>query len=91
MELTTHQGRQTFVVNGIEILDPNDVSVLRSRGGVSLTLVTCYPFYFVGHAPMRYIVTAVLDSAYEASTSPTKTQFPRASITKIRRGTDDLN
>jgi len=60
MELTTHQRRQTFVVNGIEIVDPNDVSVLRSRGGVSLTLVTCYPFYFVGHAPKRYIVEARL-------------------------------
>jgi len=31
-----------------------------------VTLVTCFPFYFVGHAPKRYIVTALLESARES-------------------------
>jgi len=37
---------------------PEDVSVLRPRPVRSLTLVTCYPFYFIGSAPQRYIVQA---------------------------------
>jgi sortase A len=43
---------QTLVVH------PDDVSVLQPRSLSSLTLVTCYPFYFVGSAPERYIVEA---------------------------------
>ena len=42
----------------IEIVSPEDVSVLQPREKPALTLVTCYPFYFVGHAPKRYIVHA---------------------------------
>jgi sortase A len=38
---------------------PNDVSVLApARGEKTLTLVTCYPFYFIGAAPKRFIVHA---------------------------------
>ena len=43
----------------IWIVDPTDVSVLDPTPTPSLTLVTCYPFYFVGSAPQRYIVRAV--------------------------------
>ena len=38
--------------------NPNDVAVLDSDGTEILTLVTCYPFYFVGSAPERFIVRA---------------------------------
>jgi sortase A len=44
----------------IRITSPADVSALRPRAKHSLTLVTCYPFYFVGPAPSRYIVDASL-------------------------------
>ena len=91
LELASPGHSDWYRVSQIQIVKPEDTWVLNPTAAPTLTLVTCFPFYFVGHAPMRYIVTAVLDSAYEASTSPTKTQFPRASITKIRRGTDDLN
>ena len=40
------------------IVHPDDASVLQPRSISSLTLVTCYPFYFVGSAPERYIVQA---------------------------------
>ena len=49
----------TYVVDQVEIVDPGDVSVLRPRSKPSLTLVTCYPFYFIGSAPRRYIVHAL--------------------------------
>lgn len=49
-----------YVVNEIRIVTPDDVSVLRPTPVPTLTLVTCFPFYFVGHAPKRYIVVAPL-------------------------------
>lgn len=60
LELTTHQGEKAFVVSSITIVDPTDVSVLAPTDEPTITLVTCYPFYFVGHAPKRYIVKAEL-------------------------------
>jgi sortase A len=55
------QGRtQLFAVDSISIVDPSDVGVLRSEQTPSVTLVTCYPFYFIGSAPLRYIVHASL-------------------------------
>ena len=58
--LTTPQEQATYVVDEIEIVSPEHVEVLRPRGSPSLTLVTCYPFYFVGDAPQRFIVHATL-------------------------------
>lgn len=47
---------ETYVVDKIQIVDPTDVGVLQPEPVFSLTLVTCYPFYFMGSAPQRYIV-----------------------------------
>jgi hypothetical protein len=41
-----------------KIVKPEDVGVLAQGVGEVLTLVTCYPFYFVGPAPSRFIVRA---------------------------------
>ena len=41
------------------VVDPDDVSVLRRKSADTLTLITCYPFYYVGNAPRRFIVHAV--------------------------------
>jgi sortase A len=49
-----------YVIDEITIVDPSNVSVLAPRTQPSLTLVTCYPFYFIGSAPQRYIVHASL-------------------------------
>lgn len=48
----------TYVVDQLQIVKPNEVSVLRRTSAPSLTLVTCYPFYFIGSAPKRFIVHA---------------------------------
>jgi sortase A len=58
IELTIPGRSDRYVVTDIQITTPEDVSVLRPTAGTSLTLVTCYPFYFVGSAPQRYIVRA---------------------------------
>ena len=58
IELETMQGQDIFQVERTWIVNPEDVSVLDPTPNRSLTLVTCYPFYFVGSAPQRFIVRA---------------------------------
>ncbi|HET7106974.1 MAG TPA: class D sortase [Candidatus Acidoferrum sp.] len=52
---------EQYVVRQIQIVDPEDTAVLNSTLTPTLTLVTCFPFYYLGSAPQRYIVTAVQD------------------------------
>ena len=62
VDLVMTTERATYIVDQIEIVSPEDVGVLRPRASSSLTLVTCYPFYFVGDAPQRFIVHASIVS-----------------------------
>lgn len=57
----TIDSSSTYVIEDIRIVDPTDVWVLEPTDLQSITLVTCYPFYFVGSAPQRYIVRAALE------------------------------
>jgi sortase A len=61
IELATPGVVSLYEVGSTEIVAPEDVGVLRPRGVPSLTLVTCYPFYFIGDAPQRFIVHATLN------------------------------
>lgn len=61
LTLQTATGQRRYTVNEILIVDPLDIEVLDSSEDQRITLVTCYPFYFVGDAPQRYIVKAQLD------------------------------
>lgn len=58
LELETLDGVRAYRVDDIRIVNPSDVSVLAPTDAPTVTLVTCYPFYFVGSAPQRYIVRA---------------------------------
>jgi sortase A len=58
VELSTSSRTDTYIVDQTVIVHPDDASVLQPRSTSSLTLVTCYPFYFLGSAPERYIVQA---------------------------------
>jgi sortase A len=49
-----------YRVNQIRVVSPEDVSVLRDDGAARLTMITCYPFTFMGEAPLRYVVQADL-------------------------------
>ncbi|MFP5208956.1 MAG: class D sortase [Acidobacteriota bacterium] len=60
MELETVAGIQIYAIDFIAVVERDDTSVLRNKSFPELTLVTCFPFYFVGRAPKRYIVRAVL-------------------------------
>jgi len=59
--LSTASSTEAYVIDHIVIVSPSDVSVLAPRERNSLTLVTCFPFYFVGSAPQRYIVQASIE------------------------------
>jgi sortase A len=64
MDLYAENGNSRYVVDEILIVPPENVSVLAPRAKPALTLVTCYPFYFVGSAPLRYVVHAsITDSS----------------------------
>ena len=59
LEIETQRGVDNYRVERIWIVDPDDVSVLDPTPSPSVTLVTCYPFYYIGSAPQRFIVRAV--------------------------------
>jgi sortase A len=54
----TTRDEYRYRVTGTSIVQPDDVSVLEPRSPATLTLITCYPFYYVGSAPKRFIVHA---------------------------------
>ena len=60
IELETLRGKEIYRVDRTWVVNPEDVAVLDPTLTRSLTLVTCYPFYYVGAAPQRFIVRAVL-------------------------------
>jgi sortase A len=58
VHLKTPHGDFHYRVSETFIVDPEDVWVLDSTPAAMLTLITCYPFDYVGHAPRRFIVRA---------------------------------
>jgi sortase A len=58
LQLSTLRGDFKYEVESLRVVDPGAVGVLASSGENVLTLVTCYPFYYVGTAPKRFIVRA---------------------------------
>ncbi|HEX3659913.1 MAG TPA: class D sortase [Acidobacteriaceae bacterium] len=67
IELETRTGVETYVVEHTQVVMPDNVSVLDPRPAPSLTLVTCYPFHYLGRAPQRYIVVASLTGQRDGS------------------------
>jgi len=60
IEIQTTRGVESYEVSSITIIPKSDISILEPTTEKTLTIVTCYPFYFVGHAPKRYIVKATV-------------------------------
>ena len=56
----TLSGSYRYAVNSIQIVWPSDTQVLNASNHPELTLITCYPFFYVGSAPKRFIVQASL-------------------------------
>jgi len=62
IELDSRGSTRTYHVTALSVVEPTDVHVLADTAAPVLTLVTCYPFRFVGNAPQRFIVRAEADT-----------------------------
>jgi sortase A len=60
IRISTPRGEDEYSVVSTEVVGPKEIRVLRSTGDGRLTLVTCFPFGFVGRAPRRFVVRASL-------------------------------
>ena len=58
IQIQTANGLSRYEVDSLQIVAPSDVGVLAPTAESSITLVTCYPFHFIGSAPERFIVRA---------------------------------
>jgi sortase A len=58
IRFTTPEGTHEYHVVSTKIVGPTDVSVITNQPEDTLTLITCYPFYYIGPAPKRFIVEA---------------------------------
>jgi sortase A len=87
IELRSLKGTATYTVDQIQIVTPQQIEVLRPTPAPSLTLVTCYPFYFFGSAPQRYIVTASLSQEKngEAENSNLSTPATESNLTRRKQ------
>jgi sortase A len=85
IEMITLRRTRTYVVDRVVIVNPDDTSVLEARPRPSLTLVTCYPFYFVGSAPQRYIVQASVRDLDSGSSSRMERSSPDTSSAEGER------
>jgi sortase A len=60
--VTTADRVYRYRVTQMRVVEPDDVGVLDAKDHSTLTLVTCYPFTFIGHAPKRFVVSADLEA-----------------------------
>jgi sortase A len=74
IDLVMRDRTDTYAVDEIQIVNPDNIHVLRASTTPSLTLVTCYPFYFIGSAPRRYIVHASIRDSDQPSNNVLKLQ-----------------
>ena len=58
---TPNKEQYAYEVESVEILDSDSDLRFAASEESTLVLVTCYPFYYSGHAPQKYVVTAVID------------------------------
>jgi sortase A len=66
IRLVTPEGTYSYIVERTHIVGPRDTWVLGRTAEPALTLVTCYPFNYVGSAPQRFIVRAALRPLQQA-------------------------
>jgi len=71
VRLSTRHGDLDYVLRETRIVTPDDLSVLRPTDARTLTLITCYPFTFVGKAPKRFVIVAAAVDRGEAASPST--------------------
>lgn len=84
IELAALNQQFVYTIDNIAVVTPSDVSVLQPRSQPSLTLVTCYPFYFIGDAPQRYVVQASLVDSEQTTISQLNQEIPKPNKEKTQ-------
>jgi sortase A len=89
IEVTTPSVTRVYRVDSIRIVDPSDTAVLAPAPGPRLTLITCYPFHYIGPAPHRFVVgaRAVALGAEEIPVPRRGALVPRLEDVSLRRRT----
>jgi LPXTG-site transpeptidase (sortase) family protein len=79
-QIFIERGGKRFIyeVTGKKIVEPDDLSVTRPSGDSQVTLITCYPTYYIGPAPKRLVVFSKLASQADAVLSASDEQAPSA-------------
>jgi Ca-activated chloride channel homolog len=84
ISVTTPRGNMEYAVQYVEIVSPDDVDAINPTSDSELTLITCYPFFYVGSAPDRFIVhaksTAPTQDAAAKPQSPETPATPTSSV-----------
>lgn len=79
LDLVSSERSDRYLVDEILIVAPEDVYTLKSRAKPSITLVTCFPFYYIGSAPQRYIVHASIATTTSDNQAGRPTSFRTSS------------
>lgn len=67
--LDTLNGERRFIIEELRVIDPQELHYLQETEDPRLTIVTCYPFYFAGSAPQRFLVRAAAAPLTEGQSS----------------------
>ena len=62
IKVVTAETTYTYIVDSFKVVQPEDVDVLDMGDVPQMTLITCYPFHYIGAAPQRFSVSAHLAS-----------------------------
>lgn len=76
IEIETLSDRRRYSIASLSIVMPDRLDVLAPTKSPTLTLVTCYPFYYVGSAPQRFIVHATLDGSAAGQAAERRSRAP---------------
>jgi sortase A len=76
--LETRAGKYTYRVETTQVVSPQNTKSLEPTDTAQLHLVTCYPFYYLGSAPKRFIVQAQLEKDGEVTTSTSRPAIDRS-------------
>jgi sortase A len=61
LQLDSAAGRDHYRVEWAAVVEPRQIAITQPSGYPALTLVTCYPFHYIGSAPYRFVVRARRD------------------------------
>jgi sortase A len=80
-----------YVITQVQIVNPADVSVLAPTSAATLTLVTCFPFYYIGNAPQRYVVRASRQISSRPDESANKNSISTGMKANKKEKQDEVN